>query len=127
MAIFLSNVLTNLAGKHAGAFIPIFGKNVGGEGHGISTLNTAISEYNDILKHFNSNVTYKELTNAYLATAIIHKDKGYETLQNEFKKLGVFEAADNSLSLDTITSTLNLQNAFLIIPVLASNKILAKS
>ena len=108
----LSNWATNISSAHLGKFIPIFGKNLGLDAHFIASLNHAISEYNDILKHFNSNVTYKELTNAYLAAAILHQGKGHETLQNEFKKLGVFEAADNSLSLDIITSTLNLQSAF---------------
>ena len=108
----LSNWATNISSAHLGKFIPIFGKNLGLDAHFIASLNHVISEYNDILKHFNSNVTYKELTNAYLATAIVHQGKGYETLQSEFKKIGVFESKDDSLNLDIITTTLNLQNAF---------------
>jgi type I secretion target GGXGXDXXX repeat protein domain protein len=111
---FLSNLATGIISKHLGSVIPISGKDVGWflTGHSIVSLNNAISEYNSILKHFNSNVTYKELTNAYLATAIVHQGKGYETLQSEFKKIGVFESKDDSLNLDIITTTLNLQNAF---------------
>ena len=108
----LSNWATNISSAHLGKFIPIFGKNVGGEGHGIANLNHTISEYNNILKHFNSNVTYKELTNAYLATAIVHQGKGYETLQNEFKKLGVFEAADNSLNLQALSQNSPISEIF---------------
>ena len=108
----LSNALTGIISEHIGSFIPIFGKNLGLDAHFIAPLNHAISEYNSILKHFNSNVTYKELTKVYLATAIVHQGKGYETLQSEFKKIGVFESKDDSLNLDIITTTLNLQNAF---------------
>ena len=71
----LSNWATNISSAHLGKFIPIFGKNLGLDAHFIASLNHAISEYNDILKHFNSNVTYKELTNAYLAAAILHQGK----------------------------------------------------
>lgn len=78
----MSNLATGIISKHLGSVIPISGKDVGWflTGHSIVSLNNAISEYNDILKHFNSNVTYKELTNAYLATAAFYKNKGYETL-----------------------------------------------
>ena len=108
----LSNWATNISSAHLGKFIPIFGKNLGLDAHFIASLNYAISEYNDILKHFNSNVTYKELTNAYLATAIVHQGKGYETLQNEFKKLGVFEAADNSLNLQALSQNSPISEIF---------------
>ena len=109
----LSNLATNVSSAHLGKFIPILGKDVGArDGHGIANLNRNIAEYNNILKHFNSSITYRKLTEAYLATAMIYQGKGYETLQNEFKKLGVFESQDNSLNLDIITSGLNLQNAF---------------
>lgn len=108
----LSNWATNISSAHLGKFIPIFGKNLGLDAHFIASLNHAISEYNDILKHFNSNVTYKELTSAYLATAIVHQGKGYETLQNEFKKLGVFEAADNSLNLQALSQNSPISEIF---------------
>ncbi|WP_169976010.1 calcium-binding protein [Campylobacter sp. RM16191] len=81
-------------------------------GHSITTLNQAIKEQNDILKHFNSNITYKELTLAYLSTALIHKGKGYEKLNEEFKKLGVDNAAENSLSLDILTKDSSLASIF---------------
>lgn len=81
-------------------------------GHSITTLNQAIKEQNDILKHFNSNITYKELTLAYLSTALIHKGKGYEKLNEEFKKLGVDNAAENSLSLDILTKDSSLDSIF---------------
>lgn len=58
----LSNALTNLAGEHLGSVILVFGKDAGWDfltGHSIVNLNKYIEEYNNILKHFNSNITYR--------------------------------------------------------------------
>jgi len=111
----LSNALTNLAGEHLGSVILVFGKDAGWDfltGHSIVNLNKYIEEYNNILKHFNSNITYKELTEAYLSTAMVYKGKGYEKLNEEFKKLGVFNAAENSLNLEVIIKDSSISSIF---------------
>ncbi len=95
----LSNLLTNLAGSHIGNFIPILGKDKGFNaigGHSITTLNDAIKEYNEIVKKFDNSCRYEDITNMYLSTAIIHGN-GYEKVKEEFTKLGVYGANDNSL------------------------------
>ena len=43
------DILSNLIGFHLGKFIPILGKNVGLDGHGIDVLNNAIKEHKDII------------------------------------------------------------------------------
>ncbi|PSM51235.1 putative lipase [Campylobacter blaseri] len=126
----LSNFATGIISKHLGKFIPIFGKNVGLSAHKIGPLNEAIKDYNTTLSHFNSNVTYEKLTTAYLSTAMIHKGQGYEKLNEEFKKIGVFNASNNSLNLNVltpnslITTTPNIAELYALVnlnPFIVSN------
>ena len=108
----LSNLATELSSNHLGHFIPILGENVGfGEGHYMETLNTAIAEYNDIVKKFDNSCRYEDITNMYLSTAIIHGN-GYEKVKEEFTKLGVYGANDNSLHLDVITPKSSVTSIF---------------
>ena len=108
----LSNLLTELSSNHLGHFIPILGKNVGfKEGHLMETLNTAIAEYNNIVKKFDNSCRYEDITNMYLSTAIIHGN-GYEKVKEEFKKLGVYGANNNSLHLDVITKDSSVTSIF---------------
>ena len=110
----LSNLLTNLAGSHIGNFIPILGKDKGFNaigGHSITTLNDAIKEYNEIVKKFDNSCRYEDITNMYLSTAIIHGN-GYEKVKEEFTKLGVYGANDNSLHLNVITPTSSVTSIF---------------
>ena len=108
----LSNLLTELSSNHLGHFIPILGENVGfGEGHYMGTLNTAIAEYNEIVKKFDNSCRYEDITNMYLSTAIIHGN-GYEKVKEEFTKLGVYGANDNSLHLNVITPKSSVTSIF---------------
>ena len=110
----LSNLLTNLAGSHIGNFIPILGKDKGFNaigGHSITTLNDAIKEYNEIVKKFDNSCRYEDITNMYLSTAIIHGN-GYEKVKEEFTKLGVYDANDNSLHLEVITKDTDATSIF---------------
>ena len=110
----LSNLLTNLAGSHIGNFIPILGKDKGFNaigGHSITTLNDAIKEYNDIVKKFDNSCRYEDITNMYLSTAIIHGN-GYERVQEELSKIGVYGANNNSLHLDVITKDSSVTSIF---------------
>ena len=108
----LSNLLTELSSNHLGHFIPILGKNVGfGEGHYMETLNKAISQYNNIVKKFDNSCRYEDITNMYLSTAIIHGN-GYEKVKEEFTKLGVYGANDNSLHLEVITKDTDATSIF---------------
>ena len=108
----LSNLATELSSNHLGHFIPILGENVGfGEGHYMGTLNTAIAEYNEIVKKFDNSCRYEDITNMYLSTAIIHGN-GYEKVKEEFTKLGVYGATDNSLHLNVITPTSSVTSIF---------------
>ena len=108
----LSNLATELSSNHLGHFIPILGENVGfGEGHYMGTLNTAIAEYNEIVKKFDNSCRYEDITNMYLSTAIIHGN-GYEKVKEEFTKLGVYGANDNSLHLDVITPKSSVTSIF---------------
>ena len=108
----LSNLATELSSNHLGHFIPILGENVGfGEGHYMGTLNTAIAEYNEIVKKFDNSCRYEDITNMYLSTAIIH-GKGYKKVQDEFTKLGVYGANDNSLHLEVITKDTDATSFF---------------
>ena len=110
----LSNLLTNLAGSHIGNFIPILGKDKGFNaigGHSITTLNDAIKEYNEIVKKFDNSCRYEDITNMYLSTAIIHGN-GYEKVKEEFTKLGVYGANNNSLHLDVITKDSSVTSIF---------------
>ena len=111
----LSNLVTDLFGAHIGKYIPIFGKNQGSNifdgGHSINTLNTAIAEYNEIVKKFDNSCRYEDITNMYLSTAIIHGN-GYEKVKEEFTKLGVYGATDNSLHLNVITPTSSVTSIF---------------
>ena len=115
----LSNFATELSSNHLGHFIPILGKNVGfGEGHYMETLNTAIAEYNDIVKKFDNSCRYEDITNMYLSTAIIHGN-GYKKVQDEFKKLGILnengandKIANNSLHLEVIAKDTDTTSIF---------------
>ena len=108
----LSNLATELSSNHLGHFIPILGKNVGfKEGHLMETLNTAIAEYNNIVKKFDNSCRYEDITNMYLSTAIIHGN-GYEKVKEEFTKLGVYGANDNSLHLEVITKDTDTTSIF---------------
>ena len=108
----LSNLATELSSNHLGHFIPILGENVGfKEGHLMETLNTAIAEYNNIVKKFDNSCRYEDITNMYLSTAIIHGN-GYEKVKEEFTKLGVYGANDNSLHLNVITPKSSVTSIF---------------
>jgi len=111
----LSNLVTDLFGAHIGKYIPIFGKNQGSNifdgGHSINTLNTAIAEYNEIVKKFDNSCRYEDITQMYLSTAIIH-GKGYERVQKELTKIGISSATDNSLHLNVITPTSSVTSIF---------------
>ena len=115
----LSNLLTELSSNHLGHFIPILGENVGfGEGHYMGTLNTAIAEYNEIVKKFDNSCRYEDITNMYLSTAIIH-GKGYKKVRDEFKKLGILNGngandkiANNSLHLEVIAKDTDTTSIF---------------
>ena len=108
----LSNLLTELSSNHLGHFIPILGENVGfGKGHYMETLNTAIAEYNEIVKKFDNSCRYEDITQMYLSTAIIH-GKGYERVQKELTKIGISSATDNSLHLNVITPTSSVTSIF---------------
>ena len=115
----LSNLLTELSSNHLGHFIPILGKNVGfGEGHYMGTLNTAIAEYNEIVKKFDNSCRYEDITNMYLSTAIIH-GSGYKKVRDEFKKLGILnkngandKIANNSLHLEVIAKDTDATSIF---------------
>ena len=108
----LSNLATELSSNHLGHFIPILGKNVGfKEGHLMETLNKAISQYNNIVQKFDNSCRYEDITQMYLSTAIIHGN-GYEKVKEEFTKLGVYGATDNSLHLNVITPTSSVTSIF---------------
>lgn len=108
----LSNLATELSSNHLGHFIPILGENVGfGEGHLMETLNKAISQYNNIVQKFDNSCRYEDITQMYLSTAIIHGN-GYEKVKEEFTKLGVYGANDNSLHLNVITPTSSATSIF---------------
>ena len=108
----LSNLATELSSNHLGHFIPILGENVGfGKGHYMETLNKAISQYNDIVQKFDNSCRYEDITNMYLSTAIIHGN-GYEKVKEEFTKLGVYGANDNSLHLNVITPKSSVTSIF---------------
>lgn len=115
----LSNLLTELSSNHLGHFIPILGENVGfGEGHYMGTLNTAIAEYNEIVKKFDNSCRYEDITNMYLSTAIIH-GSGYKKVRDEFKKLGILnkngandKIANNSLHLEVIAKDTDATSIF---------------
>ncbi|ABS51921.1 DUF6792 domain-containing protein [Campylobacter hominis] len=115
----LSNLATELSSNHLGHFIPILGENVGfGEGHYMGTLNTAIAEYNEIVKKFDNSCRYEDITNMYLSTAIIH-GKGYKKVRDEFKKLGILNGngandkiANNSLHLEVIAKDTDATSIF---------------
>ena len=116
----LSNLLTELSSNHLGHFIPIMGKNLelsNGmvdtiiKGHGMEALNTAIAEYNEIVKKFDNSCRYEDITQMYLSTAIIHGN-GYEKVKEEFTKLGVYGANDNSLHLNVITPKSSVTSIF---------------
>ena len=108
----LSNFATELSSNHLGHFIPILGENVGfGKGHYMETLNKAISQYNDIVQKFDNSCRYEDITNMYLSTAIIHGN-GYEKVKEEFTKLGVYGANDNSLHLEVITKDTDTTSIF---------------
>ena len=115
----LSNLATELSSNHLGHFIPILGENVGfGEGHYMETLNTAIAEYNDIVKKFDNSCRYEDITQMYLSTAIIH-GSGYKKVRDEFKKLGILnengandKIANNSLHLEVIAKDTDTTSIF---------------
>ena len=115
----LSNLATELSSNHLGHFIPILGKNVGfGEGHYMETLNTAIAEYNNIVKKFDNSCRYEDITQMYLSTAIIH-GSGYKKVRDEFKKLGILnengandKIANNSLHLEVIAKDTDATSIF---------------
>ena len=115
----LSNLATELSSNHLGHFIPILGENVGfGEGHYMGTLNTAIAEYNEIVKKFDNSCRYEDITQMYLSTAIIH-GSGYKKVRDEFKKLGILnengandKIANNSLHLEVIAKDTDATSIF---------------
>ena len=115
----LSNLATELSSNHLGHFIPILGENVGfGEGHYMETLNTAIAEYNEIVKKFDNSCRYEDITQMYLSTAIIH-GSGYKKVRDEFKKLGILnengandKIANNSLHLEVIAKDTDTTSIF---------------
>ena len=115
----LSNLATELSSNHLGHFIPILGENVGfGEGHYMETLNTAIAEYNNIVKKFDNSCRYEDITQMYLSTAIIHGN-GYKKVRDEFKKLGILnengandKIANNSLHLEVIAKDTDATSIF---------------
>ena len=111
MGDILSNLITNLIGSHLGKFIPILGKNVGLDGHGIDILNNAIKEYKDIVSKFDNSFSFEDLTKAYLVTAIIH-GAGYDKVNSEFNKLGIKSANKNSLHLNLITPNSSITSIF---------------
>ena len=123
----LSNLLTELSSNHLGHFIPIMGKNLelsNGmvdtiiKGHGMEALNTAIAEYNEIVKKFDNSCRYEDITQMYLSTAIIH-GSGYKKVRDEFKKLGILnengandKIANNSLHLEVIAKDTDATSIF---------------
>lgn len=84
----------------------------------METLNTAIAEYNDIVKKFDNSCRYEDITQMYLSTAIIH-GSGYKKVRDEFKKLGILnengandKIANNSLHLEVIAKDTDTTSIF---------------
>ncbi len=48
----LSNLATELTSGHLGAYIRIYGEDIGLDGHSMIVLNKAIAHYNEVLEHF---------------------------------------------------------------------------
>ena len=108
----LSNFATGIISQHLGHFIPIIGENVNGiNGHFMGTLNTAIVKYDEIVTKFDNFCRYEDITQMYLSTAIIHGN-GYERVQEELSKIGVYGANNNSLHLDVITKDSSVTSIF---------------
>ncbi len=76
-----------------------------------SLAENAIAEYNNIVQKFDNSCRYEDITNMYLSTAIIHGN-GYEKVKEEFTKLGVYGANDNSLHLEVITKDTDTTSIF---------------
>lgn len=82
----LSNIVTELTSGHLGSYLPIYGKDVGLEGHLMSVLNPAIAHYNAVLSHF-TDKNYNLLTAAYVSVG------DYEKTEKIFSDAGVYQAS----------------------------------
>ena len=97
---FLSNLATGLVSEHLGdAFIPVWGADVGADGHRMPVLNSAIAHYNTVLTHF-SNSSYKELSQAYLSKG------SFEKTEAIFNDLGLYQASGLKFNFLTDDSAL---------------------
>lgn len=96
----LSNFVSALTSDHLGTYLPIFGANVGLDGHKISVLNAAIQHYNGILGHFSDTTTMNDLSLTYVLSG---KD-GYNRAEMVFSDLNVTTSPDYSLSLDLLAT-----------------------
>jgi len=97
----LSNLATALTSEHLGEMLPIFGDNVGLDGHYISVVNKAIQHYNETLAHFTDTTTMESLSRVYLLSG----ENGYDKVEAVFTDLNVLGAADHSLSLNILAGT----------------------
>ena len=96
----LSNFLTELTSEHLGALLPIFGENVGLDGHSMGVVNAAIQHYNEILTHF-IETTMNDLSLAY----IVSGNDGYNRAEAVFAELNIAGTPDHSLTLDVFAVT----------------------
>lgn len=91
----LSNFVSALSSDHLGAYLPIFGEDVGADGHKLPILNAAIQHYVELLDHFTTATTMNDLSLAYILSG---KD-GFDRVEQVFSDLSVVETAEKSLSL----------------------------
>ncbi len=103
----LSNLATALTSEHLGEMLPIFGDNVGLDGHYMSVVNKAVQHYNEILVHFTDTTTMESLSRVYLLSG----ENGYDKVEEVFVDLNVLAAADHSLSLNILAGTDSEGNA----------------
>ncbi|WP_321532222.1 hypothetical protein [uncultured Desulfuromonas sp.] len=97
----LSNLATELASEHLGLFLPIFGEDVGLDGHKMSVLNAALQHYADILSHFVDTTTLSDLSIVYA----LNGEDGYTRTESTFSALNITSTADQSLTLNIFATT----------------------
>jgi hypothetical protein len=92
----LSNFASALTSDHLGTYLPIFGDNVGLDGHNISVLNAAFQHYNEILAHFPETTTMNDLSLVYSLSG----EDGYNRVEKVFSELNISGTQEHSLTLD---------------------------
>lgn len=87
----LSNLATELTSGHLGAYIRIYGEDIGLDGHSMIVLNKAIAHYNEVLEHF-ADKDFLKLSLAYMST------QSYEKTEAIFNDLDVYHASGLSFN-----------------------------